>query len=161
MATTTRTRRNMLKTAGVLGALGAAAAVQDVLPVEAASANPAVGTWLLTATLAGTPPYAVVLVVNNSGTIINTNARNHLNMVDAQYGSWVAQANGGIAYITIGFRYDAKGNPAGTREAHGTLSVNADGNTATLSVTVYTKDVSGKVLATAAGTATGTRVQVK
>jgi hypothetical protein len=164
------TRRQVIASAGAagaLGVLGSATALINALPAHAATevqSNAIVGTWLSTVTVEGPnapAPYGAIFVMNSSGTVVNSNARERLNMVGAQYGSWVANADGTVAFVTIGFRYDAKGNPAGTRESHLSIRVGPTGNTGTGSVTVYTKDLAGKVLATTKASFASTRVVVK
>jgi len=164
------TRRQVLASAGAagaLGVLGSATALIQALPAHAAAGegpSTVVGTWLTVATLEGPQapaPYGAIFVFNSSGTVINSNARERLNMVGAQYGSWVEDAVGSISFVTIGFRYDAKGNPAGTRESHISFKLGTAVNTGSGRLTVYTKDLTGKVLATTKGSFTSTRVLVK
>jgi hypothetical protein len=162
-----RTRRQIVESVGALGLLGTAAALHTARPAHAAAvakADATVGTWLATVTIEvphAPAPYGALLTLNAGGTMISSNARERLTMAGAQYGSWVTNADGTVSILGIGFLFDAKGNPIGIHESHVSFALGADGNTAGGRTTVYTRNFTGKVLATAHASYTATRVVVK
>jgi hypothetical protein len=160
-----RTRRQLLTSAGVLGVLGAATGVPQVLTAHAAASATAIGAWELTNRIEDANPpttYYTSLILNLGGTMISTNSRARLNNNSDQYGVWSEAADGTVSYHARGYRFDAKGNAIGRRDAHLSCKIDAGGMALTGGVgTIFSTDLTGKVLSSSKITFTGARFTIK
>ena len=153
-------RRRVLQRAGALGAAGALAVLHDQAPAQAGGPEPSnsiLGSWLATVTNnpdshMDTRPFPAMVTFDFGGGMTETDLNGSGN------GAWTVAGANTYRFRFLALSADKKGNFNGTAAIAGTITVYADGMTASGTDTVTFTDTHGKVLGSIGQTVTATRI---
>lgn len=154
------TRRRLLQSAGVAGAVGLVAlGAPNVAAAEEDKGGSIVGAWKGSATFSKLPPFQILTSFADGGSLVSSGS------IDLQpaflstpgYGAWKRNGSGKYAIKFDFFTFDSKANPAGSGEVKATITV--DGDEFHGSVTVQIIDLTGAVVFSDSGTLKATRIE--
>jgi hypothetical protein len=160
-------RRNVLKGAGIAGAAGLAAAIPmatlspgvAAANAEESSADPLVGSWRGTASPSGGPSFGILTTYGVDGTLVNSASIDLQpnNLSTPGYGVWKRSDDGTYSVRFVFFTFDVSGNPSGSGEVKGQITVDDDEFHGPFSLTIFNS--SGTVVFTGSGTVEATRIE--
>jgi hypothetical protein len=166
-------RRRMLKKgAGVVGALGALAALHGAMPARAAD-TPTTGgdmwglegTWISTVALGSLAPFQSLSTYAAGGGVVTTaqtslrGAPGMPGSVSSHHGTWARTGELTFQRHLVAFLFGPTGVPTGTHTVDQAILMAGDGQSYSAHGTVTVGDVTGKVLhTTSAGIEQATRI---
>jgi hypothetical protein len=162
-------RRQILKGAGALGAVGALAAFPNPMATRAGDGkgndHGVLGSWIFNVTNtsgpgAGAKITAFITFVGGGGLVeTDLNAGRPNRPSGPGHGAWISTSEGGVAFKFIQQRFDAQGY-AGTLQITGLVTLEEGGNTLHGTDTAEVRDTSGTLLVSFTQMTTATRISV-
>ena len=163
-------RRQLLKGAGALSALGALAALESPTAAFAQNTNAGQGpegSWLYTVTVTSSsgPPTTVLGLETYAagGGYVETDQFSfmHSSLATPGHGSWKSTGDRTflLTYLTLG--YDTQGTPQGTSKIRQVATLNQAGDSYSGSGNFDVYDVNGNVILSGTFTIKATRIRVE
>ena len=163
-------RRQLLKGAGALSALGALAALESPTAAFAKNTNPdqgPEGSWLYTVTVTSSsgPPTTVLGLETYAagGGYVETDQFSfmHSSLATPGHGSWKSTGERTFLLTYLNLSYDTQGTPQGTTKIRQVATLNQAGDAYSGSGNFDVYDVNGNVILSGTFTIKATRIRVE